>query len=130
MADAKQDSTVVLDFDALVRVKRTVKIFGVHYEMLSPEVYGIEQQGVLLKTRKSIQEYQANPKPANIQAYQKSQDELIFMIVPGLKDNPVYEEIPYQFKEAIIETFFGLLNDLKYLPVAPEETDQESEPSR
>ncbi len=122
----KQDSTVVLDFDALVRVKRTVKIFGVHYEMLSPEVYGIEQQSVLLKTRKTIQEYQANPKPSNIEAYKKSQDELIQMIVPALKDNPVYDEIPYQFKEAIIETFFGLVNDLKYLPTpTPEAVEAE-----
>lgn len=122
----EKNSTLVLDFDALVRVKRTVKIKGVHYELLDPEIYGIEQQTGLLKTRKLFDQLRNNPNKANIEAYTKAQDEFVLMVVPSLKGNPVFNELPYQFKEAIIETFFGLVLALKYEPKIEEVPNSQS----
>lgn len=108
-----KEPLVVLDFDALERTERVIKISGVAHPLLSPEIYGPEVQASFLNSRKMFQQYRDNPTKDNLQALNKSQDEFIRVIVPSLKDYPV-EELPDRFKESVVETFFALVAAVDY----------------
>lgn len=125
MTDTTQETVVVLDYDALVRVNRAVNIKGVKYPFLDPEDYGIEVQAEFIKSRDLMNQMRANPSPENIEAYKKAQDEFVTTVVPGLKNNPVLPSLKEKFKTDLVETFFGFVAAVDYR--TPEQKALETE---
>lgn len=124
------ESITVLDFDAIKREKRNVKIDGVHYPLMDPESFGTEEKAEYRNLRKLQLELGENPTPANIKAEKAQRDKLVKIFVPGLVDNPVFDLLKEPFKEQIIEVFFEALETVDYRPKPGEQTTETDQPTQ
>lgn len=119
----------VLDFDAVKRETRNIKIAGVHYPMMDPEDYSIEENALFRNAQKLLNELSTNPTPENIKTAKAKRDELVLTFVPGLKDNPIFESLKPQMKEGIINAFFEALAEIDYRPKPETKENEESSPN-